>query len=131
MPVYQEFPYQSSSFFGDLFMSLLTTNEEIRAFCAGLKGSDFITVDTEFLRERTYWPKLCLIQLGGADNAAAIDPLAEGVDLTPVFDLLADPSLLKVFHAAKQDIEIFYHMTGKIPHPFADYGHGNRLWRVG
>ncbi len=101
-------------------MSLITTTPELAAFCARQKGAAFVTVDTEFMRERTFWPKLCLVQVGGADESVAIDPLAEGIDLTPLFDLMNDVSILKVFHAARQDVEIFYNLTGRVPTPMFD-----------
>ncbi len=101
-------------------MSLIATTAELQALCARLSTAGFITVDTEFMRERTYWAQLCLIQIAGPDEATAIDPLAEDMDLTPLFDLLANPDVLKVFHAARQDIEIFYHLSGKIPTPLFD-----------
>jgi ribonuclease D len=101
-------------------MSLITTTPELAAFCARQKGAEFIAVDTEFMRERTFWPKLCLVQIGGQDRSVAIDPLAEGIDLTPLFDLMADPAILKVFHAARQDVEIFYNLTGRVPAPMFD-----------
>jgi len=101
-------------------MSLITNNEELTAFCQRQKKADFLTIDTEFMRERTFWPKLCLVQVGGADEAAAIDPLAEGINLSPLFDLMNDPKILKVFHAARQDVEIFFNLTGKIPSPMFD-----------
>ena len=100
---------------------LITTQKELEAFCASLKDFKFITVDTEFLREKTYYPKLCLIQIGDPEGrAAAIDPLIEGLDLRPVFELFFDPNILKVFHAARQDLEIFYNLTGKVVIPFFD-----------
>ncbi len=83
-------------------------------------GSRFVTVDTEFIRDRTYWPQLCLVQLAGEDEAAAIDALAPDIDLAPLFDLLTAKKPLKVFHAARQDIEIFYHLSGHIPAPLFD-----------
>jgi ribonuclease D len=101
-------------------MPLIADSAQLAAFCARVSQADFITVDTEFMRERTYWPQLCLIQVAGPDEVAAIDPLAEGMDLTPLLDLLADERLLKVFHAARQDIEIFFHLTGRIPTPLFD-----------
>lgn len=79
-----------------------------------------MTVDTEFMREKTYWPKLCLIQLGGESEARCIDPLAEGIDLSPVFELMANEKVLKVFHAARQDLEIFLHESGQMPTPVFD-----------
>ena len=99
---------------------LITTQPELDAFCAALVGEDFITVDTEFLRERTYYPKLCLIQIAGDQQAACIDPLAEGLDLSPVYTLLKNENLLKVFHAGRQDLEIFYNAMGQLPTPIAD-----------
>jgi len=99
---------------------LITTTAQLTEFCATLSDVDFVTVDTEFMRERTYWPNLCLIQVGGPHAAAAIDPLAEGIDLKPLFALLANPKVLKVFHAARQDVEIFYNLTGTVPAPMFD-----------
>lgn len=101
-------------------MTLITTTSDLAAFCASLKGADFVTIDTEFMRERTFYARLCLVQLGGPNGAVAIDPLAEDIDLTPLYDLLADPSILKVFHAARQDIEIFVNLTGRVPCPIFD-----------
>jgi ribonuclease D len=91
----------------------------LRDFCAKLATAPFITVDTEFMRETTYWPKLCLIQAASATDAAIIDPLAEGIDLEPFLDLLRDPNILKVFHAARQDTEIFVKL-GAMPKPMFD-----------
>lgn len=99
---------------------MITTTDELAAFCATISTSPYITVDTEFMRERTYWPKLCLVQVANAEHVAAIDPLAKGMDLQPLLDLLHNPSILKVFHAARQDVEIFYNMTGKVPAPMFD-----------
>ncbi|WP_029006714.1 ribonuclease D [Azospirillum halopraeferens] len=101
-------------------MTLITTTSDLEAFCRDLAGADYITVDTEFLREKTYYPQLCLVQVAGPAGAAAIDPLAEGLDLAPLIAVLNDPSVLKVFHAARQDLEIFFHLTGRIPHPLFD-----------
>jgi ribonuclease D len=101
-------------------MNLITTTSALAAFCDSLNGADFVTIDTEFMRERTYYARLCLVQLGGPDRAVAIDPLAEGIDLSPLFDLLANPEILKVFHAARQDIEIFVNLTGRVPCPIFD-----------
>lgn len=101
-------------------MKLITTTQELTAFCASLSGAEFVTIDTEFMRERTYYAKLCLVQLGGPNDAAAIDPLAEGIDLQPLFDLLDDTRILKVFHAARQDIEIFVNLTNRVPVPIFD-----------
>jgi ribonuclease D len=101
-------------------MSLISDTASLAAFCQRLRHAEYVTVDTEFMRERTYWPQLCLVQLGGPDEAAAIDPMAAGIDLSPLFDLLVEPSVLKVFHAARQDIEIFLHLSGKVPTPVFD-----------
>jgi ribonuclease D len=101
-------------------MTLIATNDALVSFCAALKKAPFITVDTEFMREKTYWSKLCLVQVAGPEQAAAIDPLAEGIDLAPLFDLMNDPNVLKVFHAARQDIEIFVNLTGQVPSPLFD-----------
>jgi len=101
-------------------MSLLTDTASLAAFCKRLAGTPFVTVDTEFMRETTYWAKLCLIQVAGPDEAHCIDPLAPGMDLAPFHALLADPSILKVFHAGRQDLEIFFHATGTMPTPIFD-----------
>ncbi|WP_366656705.1 ribonuclease D [Fodinicurvata sp. EGI_FJ10296] len=101
-------------------MTLITDQKSLDAFCSAMTREPYVTVDTEFLRESTYWPKLCLVQIAGADQAAAIDPLADGIDLAPVLDLLADPNVLKVFHSARQDIEIFVQLTGTVPAPVFD-----------
>ena len=101
-------------------MPIIAESSALNTFCRDLRGADFITVDTEFLRDQTYWPKLCLLQIGGPDRAVAVDPLAPGLDLAPVADLLHDESLLKVFHSARQDLEIFFHRFGRLPHPIFD-----------
>ena len=101
-------------------MPMITDSATLAAFCESLSGTPFITVDTEFMRETTYWPILCLIQVAGPDDARAIDTLAPGLDLAPLFKLFDDPSILKVFHAARQDLEIFYHMMGHLPTPLFD-----------
>lgn len=100
-------------------MNLITQQSDLEAFCAAA-DSDYITVDTEFLRDKTYYPKLCLVQIASAETAAIIDPLAKGIDLAPVFKLLTNKKLIKVFHAARQDIEIFYLLSGKVPNPIFD-----------
>lgn len=100
-------------------MTPITTTEALRDFCAKLATAPFITVDTEFMRETTYWPKLCLIQAASNTDAGIIDPLAEGIDLEPFLDLLRDPNILKVFHAARQDTEIFVKL-GAMPKPMFD-----------
>ena len=101
-------------------MTVIADSATLSAFCARLARADFITVDTEFMRERTYWPQLCLIQVAGPDVASTIDPLAPGIDLAPLLELFFEPRLLKVFHAARQDLEIFFHMTGEVPRPLFD-----------
>ncbi|MDD2325316.1 MAG: ribonuclease D [Alphaproteobacteria bacterium] len=101
-------------------MTLITTSEDLAAFCASLRGATYVTVDTEFMREKTYYAKLCLVQLGGPDSAVAVDPLAEGIDLSPLYALMADSSILKVFHAARQDVEIFVNHAGAVPTPLFD-----------
>jgi len=101
-------------------MPMITDTASLAAFCQRLKSAAFVTVDTEFMREKTYWPILCLVQLGGPDEARAIDPLAPGIDLSPLFELMADPAVVKVFHAARQDIEIFLHISGAVPTPLFD-----------
>ena len=101
-------------------MSLIADNTALAGLCDRLANEEFVTVDTEFMRESTYWPQLCVIQMAGDDEAAAIDALAEGMDLTPVFELMRNPGVQKVFHAARQDLEIFYHLTGELPAPMFD-----------
>ena len=101
-------------------MNLITTNEELRALCDALSTQRYITVDTEFLRESTFWPKLCLIQTAGDGVEAMIDPLAEDLDLKPFFELMVNPDVLKVMHGCRQDIEIFHKEAGIIPAPLFD-----------
>jgi ribonuclease D len=96
-------------------MELITSTDVLAAFSKRAAGYDFVTVDTEFLRETTYWPKLCLLQAATRDEAVLIDPLAPGLDLSPFFKLLANDKVRKVFHAARQDIEIFVKLTGRVP----------------
>ena len=100
-------------------MTPITTTEALEAFCARLSTAAFVAVDTEFMRETTYWPKLCLIQAASLEDEGIIDPLAEGLDLTPFLNLLRDTSVLKVFHAARQDVEIF-NKLGAMPTPMFD-----------
>lgn len=101
-------------------MSVITDSLSLAEFCRRQAGAEYITVDTEFMRDRSYWPELCLVQMAGPSEAAAIDPLAADIDLSPLFVLLADPDVTKVFHAARQDIEIFYNLTGRVPAPIFD-----------
>ena len=98
----------------------ITTTDALAALCDELSHSPFVTVDTEFLRETTYYPKLCLIQIASDERAAIIDPLAEGLDLVPFHALMANPDVMKVFHAARQDLEIMYHASGTVPAPIFD-----------
>ncbi|MGA0608539.1 ribonuclease D [Phenylobacterium sp. VNQ135] len=100
-------------------MTPITTTAELEAFCAKIKGQPFVAVDTEFMRETTYWPKLCLIQAACPNAEATIDPLAEGLDLACFLEILKDTSILKVFHAARQDVEIFNNL-GAMPRPLFD-----------
>lgn len=115
-------------------MDLITTSAELASVCARLAKHPVITVDTEFLRETTYYPLLCVIQLASPDEAVVVDALAEGIDLKPFFALMSNESVLKVFHAARQDIEIIWHQAGLIPHPVFDtqvaamvLGHGDSI----
>ncbi|MCH2037480.1 MAG: ribonuclease D [Rickettsiales bacterium] len=101
-------------------ITMISSSEALKEFCFSLKHDDFITVDTEFLRDKTYYPVLCLIQIAGKEHSALIDVLAEGIDLAPVAELMQDQNILKVFHAASQDIEIFYKLTNHIPSPIFD-----------
>lgn|SRR5690554_336165 len=96
-------------------MDLIVSTDVLAAFCERAAKFDFVTVDTEFLRETTYWPKLCLVQVATDDEAVLIDPLAAGFDLDPFYALLANQDITKVFHAARQDIEIFVKATGSVP----------------
>lgn len=100
-------------------MEPITTTAELQALCARLSLEPFVVFDTEFMRETTYWPKLCMVQVAGPGEAALIDPLAEGLDLAPLLALLGDPTLTKVVHAGRQDVEIFNNL-GVIPHPLFD-----------
>jgi ribonuclease D len=100
-------------------MTPITTTAELAVFCDKLKGQPFVAVDTEFMRETTYWPKLCLIQAAAASAEACIDPLAEGMDLEPFLEILRDKTILKVFHAARQDVEIFNNLNA-MPVPLFD-----------
>jgi ribonuclease D len=102
-------------------MDLITTTDTLRDICTRLAEQPFVTVDTEFMRETTYYPKLCLIQMAASDGTAVlIDPLAPGLDLQPFIDLMADEGTVKVFHSARQDLEIIWLMGGILPHPFFD-----------
>lgn len=101
-------------------MHMITSTQDLADACRSLATHDFVAVDTEFLRETTFWPKLCVIQIASVEEAVIVDALADGLDLAPFFDLMRDESVVKVFHAARQDIEIIYHLGGFIPHPVFD-----------
>jgi len=115
-------------------MDLITTTDALNEACRRLAAHPFVTVDTEFLRESTYYPQLCVAQLASPDEAVVVDALAPGIDLQPFFDLMGNENVLKVFHAARQDIEIVWHRAGLIPHPVFDtqiaamvLGHGDSI----
>ncbi len=100
---------------------LITSTKDLSALVTRMSAHDFVAVDTEFMRENTYWPDLCLVQVATVDEAAAIDPKADGIDLTPLLDLLVENhDVLKVFHAGGQDLEIIHNLTGKVPNPLFD-----------
>ncbi len=101
-------------------MNVITKTSDLATLCARLARHPYVAVDTEFMRETTFWPKLCLIQLAGPDDAACVDPLAAGLDLAPFYALMADRGVVKVFHAARQDVEIVYVQGKIIPHPLFD-----------
>jgi ribonuclease D len=101
-------------------MQIVTSTDALTSACQRLATSDYVTVDTEFMREQTFWPQLCLIQLAMPDEALIVDPMAKGLDLGPFWELMANESVTKVFHAARQDIEIVYAKTGLVPHPVFD-----------
>ena len=96
-------------------MQVVTSTDDLDQLCQEIAGHDFVTVDTEFLREQTFWPKLCLVQLAAPGIEAIVDPLAAGLQLDPLWELMADPNIVKVFHAARQDIEIVWIQAGRIP----------------
>jgi ribonuclease D len=101
-------------------MNLITRNDELADVCARLANAPYIAVDTEFMREQTFWPKLCLVQIAASGIEVLIDSLAPGLDLKPFFELMVNEKVLKVFHSARQDIEIVHHLAGVIPHPIFD-----------
>jgi ribonuclease D len=101
-------------------MSMISTTADLAAACKRFAQFETVTVDTEFMRETTYWPKLCVIQLASPEEAVIVDAMASDLDLAPFFKLMKDESVIKVFHAARQDIEIVYHRGGLIPHPVFD-----------
>ena len=101
-------------------MQPITTTNSLAEVCGRLQRHPFVTVDTEFPRESTYYPKLCVAQIASTDEAVVVDALADGIDLKPLFNLMADENVIKVFHAARQDIEICWHAAGLIPAPLVD-----------
>jgi ribonuclease D len=101
-------------------MDLIATNDELAAACQRFARHPFVTVDTEFHRETTFWPILCVVQVASDDEAVVIDALADGLDLSPLFDLMANENVVKVFHAARQDAEIFWKLAGVVPKPLFD-----------
>jgi ribonuclease D len=101
-------------------MRLIETTQELARICTRLGQHDFVAVDTEFIREQTYWPKLCLIQLAGPEDEALVDPLHPGISLKPFFQLMANARVVKVFHAARQDLEIIWNQARLIPLPIFD-----------
>jgi len=101
-------------------MELITRTEDLAAACAKLATAPFIAVDTEFMREQTFWPRLCLVQIAGGETEVLIDSMAPDIDLKPLFDLMVDETVLEVFHSARQDVEIVHHLAGVIPHPIFD-----------
>ena len=101
-------------------MAVIADSISLAKLCDRLSKSSYITVDTEFMRDQTYWPRLCLIQIADEHEAAAIDTLAKGIDITPLLNLLTNPRILKIFHAARQDLEIFYRLMGRLPSPIFD-----------
>lgn len=101
-------------------MRIVETNDDLKAFLGELAGAPYLALDTEFLRDQTYYPKLCLIQVAAPGIEGIIDPLAPGIDLAPFYELIARPDIVKVLHAARQDIEIFYLQGGVLPHPLFD-----------
>lgn len=98
----------------------ITTSARLREICDGFSTKPYVTIDTEFVRETTFWPDLCLVQIACDEQVALIDPLAEGIDLAPLYELMGNENVLKVFHAARQDIEIFFNLTGAVPKPIFD-----------
>ena len=101
-------------------MLFIEDTSSLKKLCKTLSKEPFLAIDTEFVREKTYYPKLCLIQVGYTSDAAIIDPLAKDIDLKPFLKLLSNKNILKIFHSGRQDIEIFYHLTGKTPKPVFD-----------
>ena len=101
-------------------MTLITDTKALKSVCKPLHNSDYITIDTEFMRDKFYYPKLCLVQIAWEGGECAVDPLAEGIDLKPLFNLFNNEKVVKVFHSARQDIEIILGLSGKVPYPLFD-----------
>jgi ribonuclease D len=101
-------------------MNVVTTTDGLAVLCRQLANSSYVAVDTEFMREQTFWPKLCLVQLASPDVEAIVDPLADGIDLAPFWELMGNRGVVKVFHAARQDLEIVHVATGTLPAPIFD-----------
>jgi ribonuclease D len=101
-------------------MNVVTTTDGLAVLCRQLANSTYVAVDTEFMREQTFWPKLCLVQLASPEDEAVVDPLAEGIDLAPFWELMTNRNVVKVFHAARQDLEIVHVKTGMLPAPVFD-----------
>ena len=101
-------------------MHLITRTDELADACARLAKAPFVAIDTEFMREQTFWPKLCLVQMAAGETEVLVDSVAPELDLSPLFDLMVNERVLKVFHSARQDIEIIHHLAGIIPHPIFD-----------
>ena len=99
---------------------LITNSAAVADFCSEVSTAEYVAVDTEFVREKTYWPILCLVQIATPDQAVAIDPLANDIDLQPVYDLMTNTSVLKVFHSASQDMQVMFNATGRMTEPVFD-----------
>ncbi len=117
-----------------LVMQVITNTSALEEFCSPLHAHEYITIDTEFMRERTYWSRLCLIQVASPDDEAIVDPLADAIDLTALFEVLDNQAVVKVFHAARQDVEIFHKLLDRVPKPLFDTqvaamacGHGDQI----
>ncbi|MCR9213508.1 MAG: ribonuclease D [Proteobacteria bacterium] len=101
-------------------MQIITKTTDLASLVSRLREHPYVTIDTEFLRESTFWPILCLVQIASEDESAIIDPMAKEIDLGPLFELMGDETVLKVFHAGRQDLEIFFHLNGEVPKPIFD-----------
>src|SRR5438132_488020 len=110
-------------------MDLITDTAALAGFCERQRGGEFVAIDTEFMRERTYWPILCVVQVAGPEEAVAIDALAPEIDLAPLLALMSDAAILKVFHAARQDLEIFFQLRGRVERRFLGVVRALASWR--